>query len=84
MYFCKGLVEFSCKDAFLQRTEICSSKFNLLSNVIPNSFSDFDVQIVMFSTFSVILVLLFLFPLCNTIAQNLSGFPIILSSSAKL
>ena len=51
--FCKRLIAFSCKVAFLQRTEICSSKFNLLWIVIPNSFTEFDVLIVMFSIFKV-------------------------------
>ena len=80
IYFCKRLTAFSCKDVFLQKTKICSSKFNLLSIVIPNGLTDFDVLIVMFSIFDVILVLLFYFPFCNTIAWNLAGFTIILFS----
>ena len=78
IYFCKRLIAFSCKDSFLERTKICSSKFSLLSIVIPNSFTDFNVLIVMSSIFNVILVLLFVFPCCNTIVWNLSGFTIIL------
>ena len=46
MYFCKRLIAFNCKYDFLERTEICSSKFYLLSIVIQNSFTDFDVFIV--------------------------------------
>ena len=76
-YFCKRLIVFSCKDAFCQRTEITPSKLYLLSIVIPNSFTDFDGLIVMFSIFNVLLVLLFLFPFCNTIACSLSGFTIV-------
>ena len=71
--FLKQLIAFSSKDAFLQGTEICSSKFNLLSIFIRNSFTDFDMLVVMFLIFNVILVLLFLFPFCITIARNLSG-----------
>ena len=71
--FLKQLTAFSSKDAFLQGTEICSSKFNLLSIFIRNSFTDFDMLVVMFLIFNVILVLLFLFPFCITIARNLSG-----------
>ena len=59
IYFCKRLTAFSCKYTFSQRAEIYSSKFNLLSVIIPNSFTGFDVFIVMFSVLNVILVLLF-------------------------
>ena len=59
IYFCKRLIAFSCKYTFSQRAEIYSSKFNLLSIVIPNSFTGFDVFIVMFSVLNVILVVLF-------------------------
>ena len=80
IYFCKRLIAFSCKYTFVERTKLCASKFNLLSVVISNSFTDFDLLIVVFSIFNALLVLLFLFPFCNTVAWNLSGFTILLFS----
>ena len=74
----KTCIKFSCRDAFLQRAELCSFKFILLLILIPNSLTDFDVLIVMFLIFNVIIVLLLLFPICKIIAWNLLGFAIII------
>ena len=43
IFLYKRLIAFSCKNAFLQRTEICYSKSNLISVDNPNSLTDFDV-----------------------------------------
>ena len=39
--FCKRLIVFNCKVAFLQVTKICPSKFNLLSIVTPSNLTVF-------------------------------------------
>ena len=79
MYICKRLIAFSYMEALLQRLDICSWNLNWLTVVIPSSFTDLLVSVILLSVFNE-LVQLFLSCFCKIIASNLSGLTIILFS----
>ena len=76
IYICSLKVAFNCMEALLQRSDICSSNFNWLSMIIPSSFTDLVVSVILLSIFHE-LFWLFLSCFCKTIAWSLSGLTIL-------
>ena len=52
MYLCKRLVTFNFMEDLLQRLGISSSTFNWLSIVIPSSFTNMVISVILLSIFS--------------------------------
>ena len=78
IYFCKRLIAFSCKYAsqreqkYVPQNFICYRLLLVIVSLILTCLLQ-----LMFLIFNVILKLRFLFPFCNTVGRNLSGFTII-------
>ena len=51
IYICSLKIAFNCVEALLQRSDICSSNFNWLSMIIPSSFTDLVVSVILLSIF---------------------------------